>query len=346
MGDWSVSCGISGIPLYTEDVVFIPLHLTDKKFDLLCGSAVITNEGPNEFFEPYYLPIFGEYNGYGNLNNIIRDANVECIEKNENVKIKDYIEATIFPDKTKLHLNGMYVHRKIYEHFSKYLYSDLSSQKVSKYSIWENRPFALSFKNFGLELKPLEEVTNFDAKFLLQYNDKSIEISKFGYVKNLSKRSKKYISTFGDVVKFLNIKEIDVEYCKTTNYLIPLYNEFILGKKIPFKPLDEYVSEAVANGIDPILADTMYLVETTDFFFYPIRKIFSTIHFGQVYKDKLVEIRDLFCDFQIFYENLYLLNRMFMPSWCGTQFSNAKANKKMHEIAKDICTKIFRENNN
>lgn len=78
MGSWSVACGISNIAITAGNkCVLVPL----KK-----------NKGNYGYFEyiPATLPIFGEYDDYGGIENIEKTRNTELIENETGVSIEDF----------------------------------------------------------------------------------------------------------------------------------------------------------------------------------------------------------------------------------------------------------------
>ena len=78
MGSWSVYCGISRITITSgRECVFLPL-IENK-----------THQGYDKYI-PATLPIFGEYNDYGGIENIVQDKNVKLIEKIYNCSIDDF----------------------------------------------------------------------------------------------------------------------------------------------------------------------------------------------------------------------------------------------------------------
>lgn len=78
MGSWSVYCGISRITITSgRECVFLPL-IENK-----------THQGYDKYI-PATLPIFGEYDDYGGIENIVQDENVKLIEKTYNCSIEDF----------------------------------------------------------------------------------------------------------------------------------------------------------------------------------------------------------------------------------------------------------------
>lgn len=78
MGSWSVACGVSNIAITSgNNCVIIPLKENSSEY----GGYV-----------PATLPIFGVYNDYGGMEDIVRDDNVELIEKHLGITIDEFIE--------------------------------------------------------------------------------------------------------------------------------------------------------------------------------------------------------------------------------------------------------------
>lgn len=80
MGSWSVNCGISNITITAgTECVLLPLK---------------TNES-GEGYLPYLpatLPIFGEYDDYGGIENIVEDDNTKLIENHFGITISEFCE--------------------------------------------------------------------------------------------------------------------------------------------------------------------------------------------------------------------------------------------------------------
>lgn len=78
MGSWSVSCGISNIAITSgNECCIIPLKENHSEYG---GYLPIT------------LPIFGVYNDYGGMEDIIKDENTKLIENYLGISIDEFIE--------------------------------------------------------------------------------------------------------------------------------------------------------------------------------------------------------------------------------------------------------------
>lgn len=79
MGSWSVYCGISQISITDgKKCVLLPLKKTAS------GSYLP--------YMPATLPVFGEYNDYGGMQNIEENENTKFIEEYFNCKISEFCD--------------------------------------------------------------------------------------------------------------------------------------------------------------------------------------------------------------------------------------------------------------
>lgn len=138
MGCWNATCGISNLAItYGSDVVCIPILLENSRNEV-AGQCYI-----DDMYSPFCLPIFGKYNDYGAMENIILDETAKstlrifnemlidgCIsvragDHEKEVPVFDDLEHVIdtiergrvfvkvYNGKAKLDL--FYVHRHIYD---------------------------------------------------------------------------------------------------------------------------------------------------------------------------------------------------------------------------------------
>lgn len=85
MGHFSYTCGLTGLPITDgTKVVLLPMKIRKNSFKLdskYGENGLISNDGTNVRFQPFCLPIKGEYGGYGNIVNIIEDENTKLLEE-------------------------------------------------------------------------------------------------------------------------------------------------------------------------------------------------------------------------------------------------------------------------
>ena len=94
MGSFSVSCGMSKLPIVSnEEIVFIPLK---QRLDYNGKpNGANTNHiifGEREYFQPFLLPIIGHYDTYGGIENIVKNENIKIIEEHYKKSIEDIFE--------------------------------------------------------------------------------------------------------------------------------------------------------------------------------------------------------------------------------------------------------------
>ena len=161
MGSWSVSCGISNIAITSgNECCIIPLK-----------------ENRSEYggYLPITLPIFGEYNDYGGMENIVVDENTKLIEKHLGITIDEFVEflvdgeftfdrREVRPIREKLEANGkleevadwrfMWVDKKVYD------------VMVKNYDEWEKGHHDFGTPEFmkllGFTLVEEDKIDNYD----------------------------------------------------------------------------------------------------------------------------------------------------------------------------------------
>lgn len=94
MGSFSVSCGMSKLPITSDEkILFVALEPATDASGERCKIplAHLTYREQN-LYKPFFLPIKGNYNTYGSLENIERDYNVELLENYYNKSIDDILK--------------------------------------------------------------------------------------------------------------------------------------------------------------------------------------------------------------------------------------------------------------
>jgi hypothetical protein len=94
MGCWTESCKISSVPIrYGAPAVIIPMLKNNsiEKFEF-GNSSVVSNEGAWWKYTPSFFPIFGTYNDYGSIMEIVRDDNTEILESFYGLDIYKIVE--------------------------------------------------------------------------------------------------------------------------------------------------------------------------------------------------------------------------------------------------------------
>lgn len=99
MGHFSITCSLTNLAILPGNrCYFLPLHpvprpqYQGKDYHSPHGELmIVSNEGACDEYVPYLLPILGEYDSYGRLENIVEDENTKHIEKLFGMKISEFI---------------------------------------------------------------------------------------------------------------------------------------------------------------------------------------------------------------------------------------------------------------
>lgn len=164
MGSWSVACGISNIAITSgQDCVILPLKE---------HSGHETRE-----WQAATLPIFGKYNDYGGMEDIVEDDNTKHIENHLGIKIDEFIEflvdgkftynrSEVEPIVKKLTKNGsleeiaewrfMWIDRKVYD----FMIVDLDDYERG----YNNYGTPEMLKGFGFKQVKNAKCKNYDPK--------------------------------------------------------------------------------------------------------------------------------------------------------------------------------------
>lgn len=89
MGCFGINGCISKLPVVYQDKCFLMIGVSNKKETQTSPFSF----GTGFLFAPIALPVFGQYNDYGCVDEIIRDKNVETIEEIFEADIDDIIDA-------------------------------------------------------------------------------------------------------------------------------------------------------------------------------------------------------------------------------------------------------------
>ncbi len=97
MGSFSFSCQLSGLPITSgTKCAILPMLPKNNFYDngeehyrKTGVPSFCSNDGSNMFFNEFTFPIFGEYDDYGGIKNIIKDDNTKCLEEYFELSIED-----------------------------------------------------------------------------------------------------------------------------------------------------------------------------------------------------------------------------------------------------------------
>lgn len=138
MGCFNMVGCVSKLPIYSNDEICAFIYTTSEKYDKLEQTTDMFSLY-NDFYFPVCLPVFGKYDEYGGITDIIQDENVKLINDVFGMPVEQVIEMLIYNMnsleyqklqeilKIKTYLFVAYDHKSIYE----YLCND-----TEKYTNW------------------------------------------------------------------------------------------------------------------------------------------------------------------------------------------------------------------
>jgi hypothetical protein len=222
MGSWSVHCGISGITISAgQEIVLLPIKKV--KYQSLAGYLP---------YIPTCLPVFGIYNDYGGLENIIENNNTKIIEKFFNISIQEFSD--IFTEiKTYKRNEYNYILEKInnkniidewdFTFIDKKIYDYLSTSKNK----WENYTISI----LGMDSQILNH--NKELSELMLKLGKKLQLYDYGICNNYLENLDEYKE---DILKLSNIR--DNIYCMSgyfkpnVKYITPQCGEYKQHQKL------------------------------------------------------------------------------------------------------------------
>lgn len=98
MGHFSHNCKLTHVPITGGPATLIVMKPTGRMYDNSDESLktygktyLCSNDGPRMKYSPVWLPIHGQYDTYGGLENIVEDDNTKTLEKYYNLKIQEIV---------------------------------------------------------------------------------------------------------------------------------------------------------------------------------------------------------------------------------------------------------------
>lgn len=100
MGHFSYSCKLTGLPITGgTPVALFPMMMRDRLYDnseeqlrKFGKSSLVSNDGPRLRFIPCAFPIFGKYDEYGGLRDIVEDDNTRVLEEHFGLPIAKIVD--------------------------------------------------------------------------------------------------------------------------------------------------------------------------------------------------------------------------------------------------------------
>jgi hypothetical protein len=370
MGDYNVSCGVSRISLGGGNkCALIPLTRTEHSDEIFDGACYVSNDGPCGRFHPITLPVFGEYNSYGTLENIEEDCNTKAIEKQFGCSIGDFVDHMCSlhhspikdtNDKVPKKPFGMFVKREVYDMIAAKPIGEWGEAETA-FNDCDLSTFVLRYFGF-VEDTTIERNHNerYNRPFkhekipnLIIWSDGTwIEIQLDGgkkvnpsiyHPKDLLKFLKKN-NLFVPLEKFEALKTMrpgDIEYDKDCEKLLLLM-------AADSKTLE--MKEGMAT--EELLKVARALVAASEHFcslrflkfgnWFDSGKPFRELY-GHLLKDST--FKKLMVDYKTFEVQLWHVNAPLMPSWNGIQYGNQKATLRLAKLTQKLCREKIKEYN-
>lgn len=360
MGCFNVSCGVSGISMYGDRAVLFPLipyhYIKDGIIRLDTGAFIASNEGCNTTYENLTLPIFGNMNSYGSLENIEKDDNVECIEKAFGMNIVDFAESvsTPFDDRagelkldkigTIKNVAGMYVHRDIYDVMIK---TEVGESGKDEWSILGGFCGELSTYVLGLIGFKQDSVLDGERYKYVMKNAEFPEVVIYtdgDFIKlEISGKIYESVYTLGKIIEEIE-NNTDKRFGDDVKLILENNHRHLV---LLDETLDEYLDdlknleESLFNFKNEYLYSKLSL---TNNFNKNGRKIFDALYIEKLKNKKTsYDIKKAYADLQSFKHNLFSVNKMFGPTFNGYQHGNHFAHKLVAEKTLEILNEKIKE---
>ncbi len=328
MGSFNVSCCLSNSSISYGDkigqILMVPAY--DQPYGYIGNDAYIcTNYGASSVYRAIALPIFGEYNDYGQLENIVRDNNVLCLEKYFGIPIEE------ISNSISSYYDGD-VHKKL---------ENVSSTFVLK-NIYKS--FALlSLKNGGSVYNSCTLSTDLLEKIGFEFV-KHIDKDKLFKHKSSNRI---YIASDGEfsrLVEKSNESFIDLDYsCYNLEQLQKSWWE-LLKRKLNFDEYKKiscfyYEHEEHIKAAE-IMKGIGFGIRTRPNSVLHEQKMFWDIYENSILKNKKW-VNKMVCDYLGVVSTLGSINKILMPTYIGPQCGNYDLELEVNKIInKHIKKKI------
>ena len=342
MGSFNVSCGVSRLSIGPgTPTVLIPLKQHEDKFNM-SGANIVSNYGPMEFFIPYTLPIVGEYDDYGSLENIKKIPATKALERHFGFPIEELVEHITGDPKPKVpELSGMFVHKTIYDALAEgfpdefghgntaWFQSDVTVHLVRSlgFTVTEPKPERERYSLKCVHPKIPELVLWSDGTWVeTEYRGKKVNNTGIYHPYNLFAfltKLKLYIPP--QLLKLKGVLPTDVDYaCDLEQYL---------SRKItPDSRIRGCLNELSLHRDGSFY---LYKESSMDFdkrFYQYYERLFS----DPTFRREVVA-------YHTFIGSLHNVNTLLMPSYNGMQCGNVHASQALAKTVLDIATAAVKE---
>ncbi len=342
-----------------EKCVLIPLVAVDpKEAEHYDGAFVVSNDGPKAVYVPFALPIYGEYNDYGTMEEIEEDCNTKAIEKHFGCKIDKFVDRVCRPFDGEKTGNknmpeaplGMFVQREVFEWLATNQLTEYNDKaECNAFEDYEMNTHTLRLIGFVEGERSKRErydrpFTHPDIPDLVLWSDGTwIETEIKG------KKVQAWIYHPKDLVKFLEEKKLpvppavfelkkrlstDVEYDKE---LASIRKSEELCRKT-YEDLkkagmnDKEATRLAANMGDMMGRNHLFRFGGSWYEADSMREIYGHLFDTAEFKSLLVRFKN-------FEHNLWFVNAPYQPSWCGLQCGSDTSTQKLARLTDAIMEK-------
>jgi hypothetical protein len=361
MGSFNVACSISNLSISQgEKVVFIPLipptHVHMGFENNIVNTTVGTNASmliyPNCFFDPFCLPIEGEYNEYGTLENIKKDANIEAIEKFTGLDIEDFMSIVTESRGVNDYFSNIFKHFAIEQDIIKDAAKSFGPRFLIKMGFealkkegWYDYKYKdlqclVHIENIGkgYKYKILNSKGLSKTNISNTYSDKSTFLNDFfnfiGYHINVANNDQQMVNLLSSIAGMFVNKEV--------------YDPMINAEFVGLFDTDMYpksLSKKFDEAVDLLTKQTE---EDDDvFYFYDLEdKLFdgyfrNWYFFLDMYTETIIstKIKKILINFLKFRAVMNVSNRFFFPAMNGEQYGNIEASKLINDVTSKIISR-------
>lgn len=370
MGDFNIACGISHMSIGSGDTcVLIPLTKTKHSDDTFDGAYYVSNDGPIGRFYPLTLPIFGEYNSYGCLENIEENVNTKAIEKYYGCSIDDFAQHMCSSHHSPITANpqapkesyGMFVKREVYDLLSKNPIGEWGKKETAANDC-DMSEFVLRYLGF-VEDKTIKagEQERYNRAFKHEKIPNLIVWSDGRWIElQVDDKKKSNLGIYHPEQFFKFLKKaglfVPPQY-KSLTKMRPgeIHYDMDCERILRFVEMEKNAKKLEEGSSTN--DENIQLIRAL----YQMSRNFDTcryIKFGnwsdngqllrEIYGDLFTDstFRTAMIDWKTFQHQLWMTNTPIMPSWSGIQYGCHYATARLAKLTERLCNKEIKEERN
>lgn len=351
MGSFSVNCSLTNVSFHEGDrAVLIPLIPTSG---IDSAPLLLTNksrlDSPTENFTPFSLPIFGEYNDYGELENIRKDENTALIEAFFGIDIETFVSVLSSSLSFGMRQNIL---TKAYgiEGLDIVFVEDDTFLKMGLEEVGEH-VYLHQATNLYIDIQTVEGNDQFFIKRTLGDTNEDalasgpIQVYLDGFLE----------SFYALTGHMLHIRPESREKANLLHRLSGMYvheNAYDLltgdGRNLSTRPFDllrdmfrqwREENDDRRDGTHPLTRRFGFMDVSPN-----LKDVFKHPYFLDLYPvDTFLNdvLQKEFSTFYLFDVNIYGYSRFYFPSFCGPQYGNPKNEKALIELSHSLNERLY-----